>query len=95
MSFDYSAFLHKRDSVVNDQEDFEDLKRARFALMNDAELSLCNGLTKEEWKRSSYVKSTRDKIWWLEDEDIHFIAEYVWEHYSDYFEEEETLESNP
>jgi len=66
-------------------DDYEDLKRARYALMVDAELALCNGLSKEEWKRSSYVKSTRDRIWWLADEDIYYIAEYIWESYSTYF----------
>lgn len=30
--------------------EYEELKRARYALLVDAELALCNGLNKEEWK---------------------------------------------
>lgn len=71
-----------------DRESFEELKRARFALMVDAEVALCNGVSKDEWRRSPYVKATRDKVWWLEDEDIYYIAEYVWHNQSDYFLEE-------
>lgn len=67
-------------------DDYEDLKRARYSLLVDAEIALCNGLSKEEWKCSSYVKSTRDKIWWIENQDINYIAEYIWENYKDYFE---------
>jgi hypothetical protein len=32
-----------------DRESFEELKRARFALMVDAEIALCNGTSKDEW----------------------------------------------
>ena len=73
---------------TEDEENIKDLQRARYALMVDAELALCNGLSKEDWKRSSYVKSTRDKIWWMEEQDIHYVAEYIWEKYSEYFENE-------
>jgi hypothetical protein len=70
-----------------DEEDVKDLQRARYALLVDAEIAMCNGTSKEVWKRSPYVKSTRDKIWWMEDRDVHYIAEYVWEKASDYFED--------
>lgn len=75
------------DSPLGYQMDneYEELKRARYALLVDAELALCNGLNKEDWKLSSYVKTTRDRIW-LEDSDIHYIAEYIWENYKEYFE---------
>jgi len=69
-----------------DREAYEDLKRARYALIVDAEIALCNGASKEDWMRSPYVKSTRDRIWWLEDQDIYYIAEYIWETRSEYFE---------
>lgn len=72
-----------------DRESYEDLKRARYALSVDAEIALCNGVSKKVWKVSPYVKSTRDRIWWLEDKDIYYIAEYVWRTYHEYFEQTE------
>ena len=102
MGFDHSAYRHSHTGVNYnwivslitkyedefDRESFEELKRARFALMVDAEIALCNGTSKDEWRRSPYVKATRDKVWWLEDEDIYYIAEYVWHNQPDYFLDE-------
>lgn len=73
-----------------DREAYEDLKRARYALLVDAEIAMCNGLSKEDWMRSPYVKSTRDRIWWLEEQNIHYIAEYTWQMKGEYF-----VEDNP
>lgn len=72
-----------------EEEYYNALIEAREELMHNAEVALCNGLSKEQWLASDYVKKTRDKIWWMEYSDVYYIAEYVWEYYSDFFEDKD------